>query len=346
VCKDLDFSIIIPAYNISHFLRRCVESVVCQSYNSCEILIIDDGSTDDTGVLADQIEQEYQDIVRVVHQENRGLGGARNTGIEMAQGKYIVFVDSDDYIRKDLLKIASKHIFENDLDVFVFGFKPVYDGDEENYNYCDDEINVSILDEKEYLITGGVTAWNKIYKKCIFIDGNIRFPEKKIYEDVGTTPKIAIRISKVGRTKTPLYYYYQRDGSIINTKQGDRIFELHEGFADVINYFNEKEKFNSYRSELEFLGVIHVLYYTVIRVLSEGYSKERLRKTEGFLKSYFLEYKKNMYISNKELLNENGIADEKLFRRIVNGHYFFVYLRYFYFRKPIQYIKKLMNTMK
>ena len=344
MCKDLDFSIIIPAYNVSRFLRRCVESAVCQSYSSFEILIIDDGSTDDTGVLADQIEREYQDIVRVIHQENRGLGGARNTGIEKAQGKYIVFVDSDDYIRKDLLEIASKHIIENDLDVFVYGFQPVYDGDEAYY--CDDEINVSILDEKEYLITCGVTAWNKIYKKCIFIDGNIRFPEKKIYEDVGTTPMTAIGVSKVGRTKTPFYYYYQRDGSIINTKQGDRVFELHEGFANVVNYYNEKGRFKSYRSELEFLGVIHVLYYTVIRVLSEGYSKEKIRKTEGFLKAYFLEYKKNTYISNKELLNENGIADEKLFRRIVNGHYFFVYLRYFYFRKPIQKIKKLINAMK
>ncbi len=333
----INYSIIIPAYNVADYLKRCVDSVLSQTYKPLEIIIVDDGSTDNTGALADEIAMKNKDLVHVIHQSNKGLGGARNTGMESAKGNYIIFIDSDDYVRIDLLEIAAKYIEENKLDIFVFNFQTVYEG----RNILEDNSwgSIEMLGDRDYLVRCGVSACNKVFRKSIFTEGGIRFPEKKIYEDISTIPMTAIQAERIARIDIPLYFYYQRERSIINTHQGNKVFELHEGFIRVIEYYKRFGQFDEYVNELEFLAVVHGLYYTVVRIMLEGFSTKNILKADKFLKEEFPLYKSNKYLIDGKYIQELGIDDVLMFRRVVDGHYMIVYLRYFAIKRIKSIIK-------
>lgn len=330
------YSFVVPAYNVEEYLERCINSIICQTYTDYEIIIIDDGSTDNTGKIADRVQAQNTNKIEVVHQKNKGLGGARNSGIDVARGEYIVFVDSDDYISCNMLEIATKFIEKNDLDIFVFDFLVVSDGAFED-EYADE--NFEMISIQRYLAECGVNACNKIYKTSIFKDNNIRFPEKQLYEDVATTPMTALHCSNIGKVDTKLYYYYQREGSIINTNQGSRIYELHKGFDSVIEYYRNEGAFEKYSKELEYLAIIHALYYSSVRVYLALYNTEELVKMRDYVMQMFPNYLDNDYINDQYIQQKNGVYDSRLFFDILRGHYLFVYFRYFLVGKLKRFAK-------
>lgn len=340
-------SFIVPAYNVEKYLERCIRSIMDQSCSDYEIIIIDDGSTDKTGMIADEICETYNSSyfsIRVIHQENKGLGGARNTGILTAKGDYIVFVDSDDFVRQDMIEIAFKYIERYSLDIFVFGFLETAD-EHRNINITDEE-NFKIIDTKNYLISCGVTAWNKIYKKSIFTDNNLFYPEKQIYEDVAITPLTAIYSKQIGVVDSKLYFYYQRPGSIINTNQGNRIYELHKGLDFVFYQYQREKCYEAYHDQLEFIALVHALYFTSVRIYTTKYNYETIIDLERYVADRFPNYRGNKYISDRQYVYNNGVDNEELFKYIVNGKYRYVYYRYFCCRKFKQIIKSIIRGVK
>ena len=119
-------SVIIPVYNVEKYLSKCIESVLEQDFSDYEIILIDDGSTDTSGKLCDEYAENYS-AIKVIHQQNKGLGGARNTGIEAAEGQYLLFVDSDDYIRDNIMTFLYDTAVCNDSDIVAFGMDYVYE---------------------------------------------------------------------------------------------------------------------------------------------------------------------------------------------------------------------------
>ena len=220
-------SVIIPVYNVSKYLSRCINSVRTQAHVK-EILLIDDGSTDDSGILCDAY-AAMEPLVKVLHKENGGLSSARNAGLDLAQGEYVAFVDSDDFLEpgayEKLLSCAQRH----EADLVCAGRSDLIGGIGDK--------TLGLCPETEETITGpefvarmftwqGVdsAAWDKLYKRSLF-DG-LRYPEGKICEDVPVTYRAALRANKVALLPEPVYVYYHRPGSITTAPVSQKSFHF------------------------------------------------------------------------------------------------------------------------
>lgn len=174
-------SVIIPIYNVEKYLKKCIDSIINQTYKNLEIILVDDGSPDNCGKICDEYAKKDQRI-RVIHKKNGGLSDARNAGIDIAKGKYIAFVDSDDYVEKEYIEIMYKELKKNNVKIVQCGINKISDNEEiiDNYGYLKDELINSqrIMEEKytKYPISN-VVAWNKLYDIDLF--KNIRYPVRK-----------------------------------------------------------------------------------------------------------------------------------------------------------------------
>lgn len=232
-------SVIIPVYNVEEYLCRCVDSVLDQTYRNTEILLVDDGSPDNCPAICD--EYARQDArVRVLHQENKGLSGARNAGIDVAKGQWLAFVDSDDYLAPDFLErlLETCERTGSDLSVcrweYVRGEKIPEHGTGETRVYTGREMLANL-----YLPDGAyfVVAWNKLYRRELFEE--IRYPLGKIHEDEATTYRIYDKVRKAAYVDRSLYGYFVTPVSItrgFNPRRMDWVTAV----AERIDFFEEK----------------------------------------------------------------------------------------------------------
>ena len=218
-------SVIIPAYNVAPYLERCLDSVIRQTYDDLEIIIVDDGSADSTGRIADRI-AETDRRVRVVHQDNRGLGAARNTGLDLATGELLAFVDSDDWLETNAYEVMAGKMEEYGCDVVTCGRNVVEKGGFLHNEYCMEEGELvrpgrEII--RRFLMRDGMNmaAWDKLYRAEVF-DG-IRFPEGfLVSEDFVPIYSVMSRANAVFLSGQPLYNYYRRPGSITTSPFSER----------------------------------------------------------------------------------------------------------------------------
>ncbi len=230
-------SIVVPVYNVEKYISKCIDSILSQSYDDIEVLIVNDGSTDNS----DQIVRQYakkDSRIKYFTQKNSGLSSARNTGIKNSSGEYICFVDSDDWVSRDYIEKMHSLMVNDGSDMAICGMCYIYaDGKVKKNtpvikrNRCINkkEAIACLLEGKEYKFH----AVNKMYKKRLFTDNNILFPTGKVYEDMFTTYRLMLRTKKVSLVKDSLYYYLQnRDGSILhqafNKKRLDMLKVLDE----------------------------------------------------------------------------------------------------------------------
>lgn len=243
----MKISIIIPVYNTEKYLERCVNSIIKQIEKECEIILVNDGSTDKSGILCDKLAIAYPEYISVIHKENGGLSSARNCGIKKAKGKYILLVDSDDYLTKDLFKILIKEI-EIDADIYEIGYK-IYKNNKEMatiYPYISEN-----NDSQNYLINALKKqnyewyAWKCLIKKSLYEKNNLFYPLNKKYEDVFLIPRLYSKAKNIKGIKIIGYnYFLGRPGAItaeINYKtEIDKLYAISEN----IKYFknsNSKE---------------------------------------------------------------------------------------------------------
>ena len=224
-------SVIVPVYNVEKYLERCVKSIAAQTYKDLEILLIDDGSTDKSGKMCDDF-QQTDSRIKVFHKQNGGLSDARNYGIEHSAGKFISFVDSDDYIDEKMLETLHRLITENDADLAVCSAMDVFEGKEVTQVKEIKEFNLNKVESYKYMLRGdGIpSACNKLYKRQTV--GDVRFPVGKLYEDGFFTPQILKRVEKTAVTSKPMYYYFRRADSI-TTKP------FRKGDLDVIEAYDK-----------------------------------------------------------------------------------------------------------
>ena len=238
------FSIVIPVYNVAPWLRRCVDSVLAQTKEDWECILIDDGSTDESGTICDEYAAEDARIT-VIHQPNGGLSSARNVGIEkvLADGKseWITFIDSDDCVTPDYLEALYDAVSSTGLSLAVGGFKSVdnnggFIGElygRENKVISPEELTVRFS-------SLGTQVWAKLYRIADFV--NVRFPDVKLYEEVHTTHLITYKYDKLAMVNRPIYIYnYKRVGSITsdNGKTMKNSMDYISGLRSQIDYFTE-----------------------------------------------------------------------------------------------------------
>ena len=226
-------SVIIPAYNVEKTLRRCVESVLSQSVDDMEVIIVDDGSEDGTAGICDEYDGKKN--IKIVHQKNAGLSEARNKGLDIAEGELITFVDSDDYLEagtyKRLVEMMEQHPTYDILEYSVVkedGTRTLFSLSLPDREYTD---------MAEYWTVGRAYshcyAWNKIYRKKLF--DNVRFPRGKKFEDVYTLPLLLRNAGKVVTTHLGLYHYTYNAEGITVSADGDALFELLKAHLPLIN---------------------------------------------------------------------------------------------------------------
>ena len=241
----MKLSVIIAAYNVQDYIIRCLESLANQKMKDVEFLVVDDGSTDQTGKYVQEfISKENDDRFSYLRKENGGLSSARNFGQKRAKGEYIWYIDGDDYIESDssLLETLYKNTDESSLDVLIFNFK--YDGSwEEKYS------NNIGLPLKQECSTNGIyymtnrkfnySVWHYLFKRSIVCDNNIYFVDKSTDEDLGYTSQVLVKAKKVKYVPIVAYDYIYREGSITKSKNKDKVVKR---IKDVIC---ESEKVDS-----------------------------------------------------------------------------------------------------
>lgn len=207
-------SVIVPVYNVKSYLRKCLDSIVNQTYKELEILVIDDGSTDGCGQICDEYAKKDSRI-KVFHTENKGLSCARNLGLDEAQGEWIGFADSDDWIEPDMYECLLGRAVETGADVVECGVYREYPG--KRIEDQRQKRELSGLDAVYALLRRELTntVWNKMWKKECF--KNIRFPEGRVYEEWATTYKVFSSCNCVCSMDICLYHYFQRRGSLSRT---------------------------------------------------------------------------------------------------------------------------------
>ena len=211
-------SVIVPVYNVEPYLRKCLDSIIEQTYRDLEILVIDDGCTDGSGLICDDY-AEQDARVRVFHTDNHGLSAARNLGLENARGEYIGFVDSDDWIEPDMYEVLYSYANKTQSDAACCGYYRQYAKTATEHALTGKEICYEGKGLIPAIMKGyvfGHYAWNKIYKKELFTDCS--FPEGKYFEDIATTWRVLLKCHRVICVRNILYHYTIRKDSIGNTK--------------------------------------------------------------------------------------------------------------------------------
>ena len=236
-------SIIVPIYNVECYLIKCIDSIIKQTYERIEIILVDDGSIDKCGEICDDYSIKDKRI-KVIHKKNGGLSDARNSGIDIAEGKYLTFVDSDDYISVDYIEYLYSLIIKNDCDISVCGnyFSYNYCRDKlKNDNNSDVEIYFSARDAIEdmlYSLNFNHSAWGKLYRASLFKD--IKFPKGMNYEDYAIVYKVFSNSNKVAFGNAKKYYYVIRSGSIMKSKFDSKNMELIDISNDVTEFIIKK----------------------------------------------------------------------------------------------------------
>lgn len=228
-------SVIVPAYNVERFLPRCIESLLKQSYSNLEIIIVDDGSTDKTGDIAEGYAEKY-DHIRCIHKENGGLSDARNMGLKYSKGEYVVFFDSDDWVESNVIKDNLKCLIQNDVKVVVWGYYADFVNESENVIksvrvaskdiLCKKNQNPQVLLETNILGLSGY-AWNKMYSVDFLKEGKFTFQKGlSLVEDIVFNVPILLAAGKVYFNSNTYTHYMQRGRVTLGNRYYDNFLEL------------------------------------------------------------------------------------------------------------------------
>lgn len=244
-------SIIVPVYQVEGYLRECIDSLINQTYENIEILLIDDGSTDKSGQICDDYAQK-DNRIRVIHQEYKGVSVTRNTGLKNASGEYISFVDSDDVVSAEYIEVLYNLIKEYNADISICHYVRCENADISMFEKENDvENSICILSQKFLEQWHGkykkieTVVWNKLYHKNVF--NNICFPEGKIHEDTYISHLIVNNANKAVITNKKLYIYRIRQGSItksVLTKESKK--QDLEAQKARMKFFKDRHMYGSY----------------------------------------------------------------------------------------------------
>jgi glycosyltransferase involved in cell wall biosynthesis len=235
-------SVVVPVYKVEKYLRRCVDSIIGQTWQALEIILVDDGSPDNSGSICDEYALS-DPRVKVIHKQNGGLSDARNTGIEIATGAYIGFVDSDDFIHAHMFESLYEKLIKSGADISQCSFRTVTGDETVDPGEKKDGKKITPTDALNIMYTpfgvDYVVAWNKLYKKSLF--NEIRFPKSRIHEDEATTWKLLYASSAIIVSEEKYYYYFQSPGSITRGVFSEKKLDYAEAIEEKIAFFKSRD---------------------------------------------------------------------------------------------------------
>ncbi|RHG36866.1 glycosyltransferase [Fusobacterium varium] len=309
--KTIELSIIVPIYNVEKYLRQCLDSIYKIENIKKEIILVNDGTKDNSGEIINEYYKKYKEITKVIEQENSGLSSARNTGLKNAMGKYIYFIDSDDYLDNEKFEILFSNVNTKDLDILVGGLNFFYEDTnkiiENKYNkklFRDNEITgLEFLEESVKLKSFNVSVWTNIYKREFLLNNNNFFKEKLLHEDYIFTLKAFCQARKVWISDNNFYFYRKRSGSITSNLNLKNFIHLCYTLNYLLDYI-KKENINN-------IGLNEILCSLYLKIIIKGkiYSFSLLKKLMNYT------YSKNIKIEFKILVS----FVISIFRKFYNG---------------------------
>lgn len=308
-----EISVIVPVYNVQKYLRKCLNSLVKQTFKDIEIIAVNDGSTDDSEEILKEYAEKY-DNFSYYNKENGGLSDARNFGLKHANGRYVAFVDSDDYVDRTMYEKMYNKALENNYDYVECDFYWVYP----NKNRLDRGIRYK--NKNEMLLYGRVVAWNKLIKRDVITE---LFPKGLYFEDIEFFYKLIPNINDFAFVDEPLVYYVQRENSQ-SKEQSYKTAQIFNIFDNVFDYYRKHKIYDKYRRELEYSYVRILLCSSLKRMckIKDDVARNRLcYETWTNLNTKFPDWKKN-----KLLKANNG---KNLYMRTVNNRTFKFYCNLF-----------------
>lgn len=308
------FSLIVPVYKVEEYLPKCVESIRAQSCQDYELLLVDDGSPDRCPALCDAYAAQDPAHIRVIHQPNAGPGAARNRGIDEAEGDYIVFVDSDDYLSPETLEELSRAIGQTGADLYHFGAFVERNG--RVIGQVREQVpvgHVTDLRQAPRYFFGTMAPWGKAYRRALFSDKSLRYPPQVRYEDIRLSVKLLARCERIVSLKGTYYHYLQREDSAMRNRNADRNAELLTAFDDILAWYRENGLFDEFRDELCALAVEHILLSATVRVLLIDPHHRLIGEFRSYVEREFPDYASNRYVA--ELPRARALAFRLLQKR-------------------------------
>lgn len=308
-------SVIVPVYNVEKYLDKCLNSLIHQSLKDIEIIVVNDGSVDKSQEIIDKYAKKYKNVISII-KENGGVSVARNLGLKKATGEYIGFLDSDDWIEKDMYEKMYKKAISGNFDVVACDTEAIYPNDK---TYISSNIKDDNVSNKELMIDAYAVIWNKIYKREVISD--IKFKKGMNFcEDVEFLYMVYSKIKTIGVIKEPLHNYLQREGSLTYVYD-KKLYQLIDAMDDVLTFYKEHNLYDEYKSELEYTYVRY-LYATFIKRIAKTKNKKEFNKAVDTVikkvKKEFPNYKKNCYLKglkpkNLYLKNFNKLLSKLVF---------------------------------
>ena len=276
----VDISIIVPIYNASKYLKKCLDSLVSQTKKELEFILINDGSTDDS----ESIINSYKDSrIKYFKRSNHGIGKTRNFGINNASGKYIMFLDSDDYLEENACEVLYKKIEKEKLDVVVCDFYRVDSNSKEAEKIISFK-NTSLKDNPNLLLHINLAPWNKIYRSALLKDNNIKFIEDLKYEDAPFVVLSLLKSKKIGKVDKPLINYTIHEKSE-TTVRDKKVFDIIKIVDIIRNYFKDDDWS---RGVVDTLTIKILVNYNI----QQRYIKDKNMRNE-FIDKTFSYFEKN-----------------------------------------------------
>lgn len=291
-------SVIVPVYNTEKYLKKCLDSLVNQTLKDIEVLVINDGSPDNSKEIIEEYEKKYPDIIKGICKENGGLSDARNYGLDIATGEYIGFVDSDDWVELDMFELLYSKAKIGNFDIVISDLYLIYE-DGTPKSVINASLNKDIENKqeiKELMTYIYPTVWNKLYKRELL--SNIRFKKGIWFEDVEFLLRLIPYVKNIGMVNKPLYNYLQRSNSITYTFN-EKLHQLIDNMGGIIEYYKQQGIYEEYESELEYLYTRYA-FATFMKRLAK--CKDKNKYNEGYqyavkkVNETFPNYKKNKYL--------------------------------------------------
>ena len=309
---DPIISIIVPIYNVGKYLPRCIESILNQTFNNFELILVNDGSTDNSGVVCDDYAKKDTRI-KIVHKSNGGVSSARNAGLYVAKGEYIGFVDPDDYIDKNMYEKLYRLCIDNNSDIAICRFNREINGKIQNKESTEEIIELNNMEAMNELFKGNLYRFslcNKLFSKKCFND--VLFPEERIHEDLSTTYKLFDNSKKTVYINYCGYIYVRRENSILTSTYNEKRLQAFIAWDEIIEFIDKNyyEIIEQVIATFTYWCVDNILY-----ILNQVNNSKKKNNYLNIIQKYTTKY--YIYIKRNNILSRSY----KLRIRIFNINY-------------------------
>jgi len=284
-------AVIVPVYNVEMYLKQCLDSLVNQSLKELQIIVVNDGSKDNSQQIISEYANKYPNLLSLT-KANGGLSDARNYGLKYVEAEYLTFLDSDDYVELDMYEKMYDLAKKNDSQLVICDVQYEFS----DHSFKVDGVNFKANQEIEKAIfISPLFAWNKLYASDFFLENKFLYPKDLWYEDIPVTLRIFSLTNKISYLNEAMVHYRQRTGSIMASKSDKRMFDIFKQLLDVYEYYHQNKLLDQYHDEIEYLFIEHLLWYGAFRFLRSDLAADLVKESKSLMK-YFPNYYHNPYL--------------------------------------------------